>query len=125
MEIDSDTHLAVSYSVVVDRLKEPEEVLNELKDRAGELGIISSSAEPHEINDLGREMDIHIDFYSVPPGKLKGLMRAKKQDHPDKTKYVFIGDSRRDEVAADKAEWGYLDLDSIAQNQGWELNNNG
>ncbi|MFB6283687.1 MAG: hypothetical protein ABEK59_07110 [Halobacteria archaeon] len=121
MEVDGDTHLAVSYEDGIKKLEYTGRVLRNLKKRAGELGVLSDYAEPYVINDLGREHDVHIDFYSVPPGKTNGLDRAKKEDHPPQTEYMFLGTSRRDEVAAEKHGWKYRDFDEVAREEGWSL----
>ncbi|MDY6779560.1 MAG: hypothetical protein SV760_03230 [Halobacteria archaeon] len=121
MDLDEDTHLALAYEGGVARLTDVGGVLTELKSRVGELGVVSDSAEPYVINDIGRKHDVHIDFYSVPPGKLNGLERAKKGDHPPETRYVFLGASKRDEVVAEKQGWEHHDFEEVAEDEGWEL----
>ncbi|MDY6765607.1 MAG: hypothetical protein SV377_08025 [Halobacteria archaeon] len=95
------------------------EVLRGLKDLVGELGVMSDSVEPYVINDLGRKHDVHIDFYSLPSGKLEGLKRAKKEDHPPQTNYVFVGSGVRDETVAQKAGWEYIDIDDAIDEEWW------
>ncbi|MDY7082326.1 MAG: hypothetical protein SXQ77_07975 [Halobacteria archaeon] len=121
LDIGSDTHLALSYEKGVTRLENVGEVLHDLKTRACELGIVSDNVEAYVINDLGRKHDVHIDFYSVPPGKTNGLERAKKEGHPEGTRYVFVGVSKRDEVIAQKEGWGFRYFDKVADDEGWEL----
>ncbi|XGI83283.1 hypothetical protein ACEU6E_08350 [Halorutilales archaeon Cl-col2-1] len=118
-EIDSDTHVGVSYEDL-QRLEDEGEALRFLKSRAEEIGVLSDSAETYVIKDLGRKHDVHIDFYSLP-GKLDCLQRSKKEDHPPETEYVYIGSGKRDEVIADRAGWEYVELEDVAREFGWEL----
>lgn len=122
MDLDDTVHLALTYEDGVTRLADTGAVLRDLKERAGELGIVSDRAEPYVINDLGRQHDVHVDFYSVPPGKTNGLERAKKEeDHPEGTRYVFVGSGRRDAAVAENEGWTYHDFAAVADREGWRL----
>lgn len=121
MDLDDTVHLALTYEDGVTRLAETGPVLNDLKQRAGELGIVSDRVEAYVINDLGREHDVHVDFYSVPPGKGNGLERANKGDHPAETRYVFVGAGRRDAAVAEQHGWTYHAFDDVAAEEGWSL----
>lgn len=111
MRVDGDTHLALSYSCVEDH-DDAGELLRYFKESAGELGVVSDGVEAYVINDFGRKHDVHIDFYSVGT-VLEALERARKEDHPEGTRYVFAGGGRRDEVVADRAGWLYVDFDEL------------
>ncbi len=119
LDLSDDVHLALECGCV-QQLAEAGEVLRDLKQRAGELGVVGE-AEPHVVNDLGRRHDVHIDFYSVPPGVVSGLERANKDGHPEGTRYVFVGSGRRQEVAAKKADWSFRDFDEVAAEESWRL----
>lgn len=118
MEVDGETHLAISYNCVNNH-PDTGDFLSFWKSRVCELGIVSDSVEAYVINDVGRKHDIHIDFYSVGT-KLEGLKRAKKEDHPDGTRYLFVGDSRRDRVVAEEAGWRYMDFEELLEIEGEE-----
>lgn len=121
MDLDDTVHLALTYEDGVTRLADPGPVLRDCKARAGELGIVSDRAEAYVINDLGREHDVHVDFYSVPPGKANGLDRAKKGDHPDETRYVFVGAGARDAAIAEREGWTFHGFEEVAAAEGWAL----
>lgn len=116
MRLDGDTHLALCYRCVKDH-GSPGDLLRYFKERVGEIGVVSSSVEAYVINDLGRKHDVHIDFYSVDT-KLEALRRARKEDHPEGTRYVYAGSGRRDEVVAEKAGWRYVDFEDLMDNVG-------
>lgn len=111
MQVDGDTHLALRYRYVTEH-GDTGDVLRYFKQRSGELGVVSDGVEAYVINDLGRKHDVHIDFYSVGT-VLEALERARKEDHPEGTRYVFAGDGRRDEVVAERAGWLYVDFDEL------------
>lgn len=119
MRVDSNTHLSLSYEGVVTEIQNVGEVLRGLKEIVGELGVMSDSVEAYVINDLGGKHDVHIDFYSLPPGKLEGLKKAKKEDHPPQTDYVFVGSGVRDETIARKAGWDYIDIEEAVNEDWW------
>lgn len=119
LDLSDDVHLAFEYGCL-QRLNQPGEVLRDLKERAGEVGVVGE-VEPHVVNDLGRRHDVHVDFYSVPPGVVSGLEHANKDGHPDGTRYVFVGSGRRQEVAAEKTGWSFRDFDEVADREGWRL----
>ncbi len=119
LELSEDVHLALEWTCF-QRLQNPGEVLHQLKSEAGELGLVGE-VEPHRVNDVGRRYDVHVDFYSVPPGVVSGLERANKDGHPEDTRYVFVGSGRRDEVAAEKTGWSFREFDDVAAERGWRL----
>lgn len=118
-DLSEDVHLALEYGCIQE-LEEVGEVLRDLKGRAGEVGVVGE-VEPHVVNDLGRRHDVHIDFYSVPPGVVSGLKRAKKDGHPEETRYVFVGSGRRQEVAAEKTGWSFREFDEVVDEESWRL----
>ncbi len=119
IELSEEVHLALEWSCF-QRLQQPGEVLGKLKDDAGEVGLVGE-VEPHRVNDVGRRYDVHVDFYSVPPGVVSGLEQANKEGHPDGTCYVFVGSGRRQEVAAEKTGWRFREFEVVAEEEGWRL----
>ncbi|MFP4633104.1 MAG: hypothetical protein ACLFMT_06695 [Halobacteriales archaeon] len=118
-EAGDAVHLAVEHGCV-DRLEDECGVLRELKQEVGELGVVGE-VPPHVVNDVGRRCDVHVDFYSVPPGLANGLERAVKDDHPEGTRYVLVGRKRRHRVVAEKHGWEYVDFEEVARSRGWSL----
>lgn len=116
------TALALSFENVVERLENPEKAFSDLEKWIEYVGIVSDRPQ-HEVNSFYAEREIHMDFFSGPrEGKLGGLERAKERERFDAVRYIFVGASKRDEVIAEKAGWEYKDIENLAEESGWRLN---
>lgn len=113
--------VALSFEGVLERLKEPTDAVESLQAWAEYVGVASEKP-THVVNGFCAKRDIHIDFFPGPDaGKMRTLERARDEMGLDAERHIYVGDSKRDEVMAEKAGWEYMGLDEVQRNVGWKL----
>ena len=113
--------VALSFEDVLERLKEPTDAVESLQAWAEYVGVASEKPQ-HVINGFCAKRDIHIDFFPGPDaGKKRTLERAREEMGLDADRHIYVGDSKRDEVMAEKTGWEYMDLNEVQRNVGWKL----
>ncbi|MDY6780321.1 MAG: hypothetical protein SV760_07215, partial [Halobacteria archaeon] len=95
--------VALSFEGVLERLENPAEAVETLRKWAEYVGA-PSGKEQHVVNGFCAKRDIHIDFFPGPDaGKLRTLERAENEMGLDADRHIYVGDTKRDEVIAEKA----------------------
>jgi phosphoglycolate phosphatase-like HAD superfamily hydrolase len=113
--------VALSFEDVLERLEEPTDAVESLQAWAEYVGVASEKP-THVVNGFCAKRDIHIDFFPGPDaGKMRTLERARDEMGLDAERHIYVGDSKRDEVMAEKAGWEYMSLDEVQRNVGWKL----
>ncbi|MFP4175461.1 MAG: hypothetical protein ACLFSW_06780 [Halobacteriales archaeon] len=116
-----DVAVALSYEDVLSRLENPEDAVESLHAWAEYVGV-ASEKQPHVVNGFCAKRDIHIDFFPGPDsGKMETLRRARDEMGLDADRHIYVSDSKRDEVMAEKAGWEYMSLDEVRENVGWSV----
>jgi phosphoglycolate phosphatase-like HAD superfamily hydrolase len=112
--------VALSFEVL-ERLEEPTDAVESLQAWAEYVGVASEKPQ-HVVNGFCAKRDIHIDFFPGPDaGKMGTLERAREEMGLDADRHIYVGDSKRDEVMAEKTGWEYMSLDEVQRNVGWKL----
>lgn len=113
--------VALSFEDVLQRLEDPVGSVESVQKWAEYVGV-ASEKQPHVVNGFCAKRDIHIDFFPGPDsGKMETLERARNEMGLDADKHIYVGDSKRDEVMAEKTGWEYMSLDEVRRNVGWKL----
>lgn len=113
--------VALSFEDVLRRLEDPAEAVESTQKWAEYVGVASEKPQ-HAVNGFCAKRDIHIDFFPGPDsGKKRTLERAREEMGLNADRHIYVGDSRRDEVMAEKTGWEYMSLDEVRENVGWKL----
>ncbi|MDZ7687601.1 MAG: hypothetical protein U5J64_02560 [Halobacteriales archaeon] len=113
--------VALSFEDVLERLENPVEAVESLQKWAEYVGVASEKPQ-HVINGFCAKRGIHIDFFPGPDaGKMTTLERARNEMGLDADKHIYVADSKRDEIIAEKNGWEYMSLDEVRRNVGWRL----
>ncbi|MCX2817895.1 hypothetical protein EGH25_00770 [Haladaptatus sp. F3-133] len=116
-----DVAVALSYEEVLTRLRNPAEAVETVHGWAEYVGVASEKP-THVVNGFCAKRDIQIDFFPGPDsGKMDILRRAHDEMGLDADRHIYVSDSRRDEVMAEKAGWEYMSLDEVRENVGWKV----
>lgn len=112
--------VALSFGVLR-RLEDPAEAVESTQKWAEYVGVASGKPQ-HAVNGFCAKRDIHIDFFPGPDsGKKRTLERAREEMGLNADRHIYVGDSRRDEVMAEKTGWEYMSLEEVRENVGWKL----
>jgi len=116
-----DVAVALSYEDVLSRLENPAEAVESVAAWAEYVGVASEKP-THAVNGFCAKRDIHIDFFPGPDsGKMETLRRAREEMGLCADRHIYVSDSKRDEVVAEKAGWEYMSLDEVRENVGWSV----
>jgi len=127
MSVDDDEGMpevavALSFEDVLQRLENPAEAVESVAAWAEYIGVASEKP-THVVNGFCAKREIHIDFFPGPDsGKMDTLQRARDEMGLDADRHIYVSDSKRDEVMAEKAGWEYMSLEEVQENVGWSLN---
>jgi len=115
--------VALSFEDVLTRLENPDEAMERLRKWAEYVGVASEEPQ-HVVNGFCAKREIHIDFFPGPEDtRLETLERVRAdmgtEIHADR--YIYVGNSKRDEVVAEKADWDYMSLEDVQENVGWKV----
>ena len=112
--------VALSFEDVLERLENPIEAVESTQKWAEYVGVVSEKPQ-HIVNGFCAKRDIHIDFFPGPDsGKTETLERARNEMGLNADKHIYVSDSKRDEVMAEKMGWEYTSLDEARRNVGWK-----
>lgn len=113
--------VALSFEGVLQRLEDPAEAVESTQKWAEYVGVASEKPQ-HVVNGFCAKRDIHIDFFPGPDsGKIRTLERARDEMGLNADRHIYVGDSKRDEVMAEKTGWEYMSLEEVRENVGWEV----
>ncbi|MDY6765694.1 MAG: hypothetical protein SV377_08505 [Halobacteria archaeon] len=116
---DDDIALAISFEVLKE-LQDPKGAVDSAKSWAKYIGVVSDKP-TYAVNSYCAKRDIHFDFFSDSnDSKLETLRRTKRRERFDAERYIFIGDTKRDEVIAQKGGWEYVGLQDISNRPEWK-----
>ncbi len=113
--------VALSFEDVLQRLENPADAVDSIAAWAEYVGVASEKP-THVVNGFCAKREIHIDFFPGPDsGKMETLRRARDEMGLDADRHIYVSDSKRDEVMAEKAGWEYMSLDEVRENVGWSV----